>query len=572
MPSDITLSSATRQNLLSLQDTAELLATTQSRLSTQKKVNSALDNPVNYFAAQGLSARSADLLNLMDGIANGVQTVQAANQGITRIQGLIDAAKSAAQQALAVQNTSAGSTATGAVVAAANGKSLLATGSSGTGAAADGTHDYSGANGTAAASIFSVTDGFGNAATVTLDRNRLAQNVKDLSKVTSTEIVSQINQQLSQAGGFAAASLTTDGRLTFTSTMTGTDAALKVATLTGNTVDVGFGANVGTTVTATGIDSTDGSAKASVSGATITALGAASNFDLTSGDASISVQLGNGLTKTINLNKTADASLGVATLKAQDIATAINNQLKSDTGISGKVVATYDNVAGTVSLRTTAAGGDQKITVTSASTSTKDIGFGIGGDTTKARTAAGAGATAANGNNQRAVLAQQFNDLLTQISQTAQDARYQGMNLLYRTGSDPKENTLHLQFNEKDSSFLEIKGVKFDAMGLGITQVTGNFASNEEIKTATSQLTNAASTLRSQASTFGSNLTVVQNRQNFTKHMMNILDKGASDLTRADLNEETANQQALSLRNSLSISALSLANQSQQSILQLLRG
>jgi flagellin-like hook-associated protein FlgL len=566
MPSDITLSSATRQNLLSLQDTAALLATTQNRLSTQKKVNSALDNPVNYFAAQGLSARSADLNMLMDGIGNGIQAIQAANQGITKIQGLVDAAKGFAQQALAVQNTASGSAATGAVVAAATGKSLLG---SGTGAAADGTHDYSGAS---SASSFTLTDGFGSTATVTLDRTRLAQNVRDITKVTSTEILGQINQQLAQAGGFATASLTNDGRLTFTSTAAGSDAKL---TISGggptNSVDIGFGTGAVTTVATTGIDATDGSAKASVTGTAVTALGAASNFDLTSGDASITVQLGNGLSKTINLNKTADSALGVATLKAQDIANAINKQLNADTGISGKIVATYDNTAGTVSLRTTVAGGDQKLTVTSASVSTKDIGFGVAADTNKARTGAGAGATAANGNNQRAAFAQNFNDILNNITMTAQDARYQGMNLLFRSGSDPKENTLHLQFNEKDSSFLDIKGVKFDSAGLGITQASGNFATNDEIKAALSQLTNAASTLRSQASTFGSNLTIVQNRQSFTKNVVNILDTGASDLTRADLNEETANQQALSLRNQFAISALSLANQSQQAILQLLR-
>ena len=566
MPSEITLSAATRQNLLSLQDTASLLATTQSRLSTQKKVNSALDNPVNYFAAQSMTARSADLMSLMDGISNGIQTIQAANQGITRIQGLVDSAKSTAQQALAVQNTASGSAATGAVVAASSGKSLLGPG---TGAAADGTHDYSAAS---AASVFTVTDNFGNATTVSLDRSRLAQSVRDISKVTSTEILTQINQQLNQAGAFATASMTNDGRLTFTSTLTGSDAKL---TISGggatNTVDVGFGTGALTAVAASGIDATDGSAKASVTGAAIGALGTASNFDLTAGDASITVQLGNGLTKTINLNKTADAALGVATLKAQDIAAAINRQLNADTGISGKVIATYDNAAGTVSLRTTASGGDQKLTVTSAAASTKDIGFGTAGDATKARTAAGAGATAANGTNQRAALAQQFNELLNQITMAAQDARFQGANLLYRTGSDPKENTLHMTFNEKDTSYLDIKGVKFDASGLGITQSSGNFATNDEVKTALSQLMNASSTLRSQASTLGSNLTVIQNRQAFTKNMINILDVGANNLTIADLNEETANQNALSLRNSLGISALSLANQAQQGILQLLR-
>ncbi|MGC2776610.1 MAG: hypothetical protein WA418_13365 [Bradyrhizobium sp.] len=566
MPSDITLSAATRQNLLSLQDTAQLLATTQSRLATQKKVNSALDNPVNYFAAQSMTSRSADLMALLDGISNGIQTIQAANQGITRIQGLVDSAKSTAQQALAVQNTASGAAATGAVVAAASGKSLLG---SGTGAAADGTHDFSG---NAAAATFTVADAFGNSTNVTLDRTRLGSSVKDISKVTTTEILTQINQQLNQAGGFASASITNDGRLTLSSTSTGADAKLTVSGGgAGNTVDVGFGTGTITAVSANGIDATDGSSKASVTGATVTALGTASNFDLTGGDASITVQLGNGLAKTINLNKNADPALGVATLKAQDVAAAINRQLNADTGISGKVVASFDNAAGTVSLRTTVSGGDQKLTVTSAASSTKDIGFGTAGDASKARMGAGAGASAANGNNQRAALAQQFNDLLTQITMTAQDVRFQGVNLLYRTGSDPRENTLHLNFNEKDTSYLDIKGVKFDSSGLGVSQATGNFATNDEVKTALNQLMNASSSLRGQASTFGSNLTVIQNRQSLTKNIINILDVGANNLTIADLNEETANQNALSLRNSLGISALSLANQAQQGILQLLR-
>ncbi|MBK5959265.1 hypothetical protein CCR97_13755 [Rhodoplanes elegans] len=561
MPSEITLSAATRQNLLSLQDTASLLATTQSRLSTQKKVNSALDNPVNFFAAQAMTARSSDLLSLLDGISNGIQTIQAANQGITRIQGLVDSAKSTAQQALAIQNSSSGAGATGAVVAAANGKSLLG---SGTAAAADGTHDFS-----ANASVFSVTDAFGNSASVTLDRAKLTPNVKDITKVTSDEIVAQANQQLTAQGRIATASLTNDGRLTFTSTSTGTDAKLTV-TGTSGTIDIGFGTGAFAAVTASGIDSTDGSAKANATGIAVSTL-SGGTFDLTAGDASITVQLGSGLTKTINLNKAADATLGVSTLKASDIAAAINKQLNSDTGISGKVVAVADNGAGTVSLRSTASGGDQKLTVTSAATSTKDIGFGTAGDVSKARSGTGAGSTGANSTGQRSALAQQFNDLLDQISMVAQDARFQGVNLLHRSGADSKENTLHLTFNEKDTSFLDIKGVKFDFIGLGISKITGNFATNDEVKTALSQLTNAASTLRSQASTFGSSLTVVQNRQALTKGIINVLDVGANNLTIADLNEETANQKALELRNSLAISALSLANQAQQGILQLLR-
>src|SRR5215207_7716910 len=98
--SGIVLSSSVRQNLLSLQSTADLLATTQSRLSTGKKVNTALDNPTNYFTAASLDARAGDINNLLDSIGNGVQVLQAANTGITSLQKLVDTAKSIANQVL----------------------------------------------------------------------------------------------------------------------------------------------------------------------------------------------------------------------------------------------------------------------------------------------------------------------------------------------------------------------------------------------------------------------------------------------------------------------------------------
>src|SRR6476646_905852 len=94
------LSASVRQNLLSLQSTADLLSTTQSRLSTGKKVNTALDNPTNYFTAQSLDSRASDISNLLDGIGNGVQVLQAANTGITSLSKLVDSAKSVANQAL----------------------------------------------------------------------------------------------------------------------------------------------------------------------------------------------------------------------------------------------------------------------------------------------------------------------------------------------------------------------------------------------------------------------------------------------------------------------------------------
>src|SRR5437867_12608054 len=123
--SGIVLSASVRQNLLSLQSTADLLATTQNRLSTGKKVNTALDNPTNYFTAQGLDNRANDISNLLDGIGNGVQVLQAANTGLTSLQKLVDTAKSIANQAL---QTSSGYTSKANVTTAApTGAGALAT-------------------------------------------------------------------------------------------------------------------------------------------------------------------------------------------------------------------------------------------------------------------------------------------------------------------------------------------------------------------------------------------------------------------------------------------------------------
>src|ERR1700742_2791841 len=96
----IVLSASVRQNLLSLQSTASLLATTQNALATGNKVNSALDNPTNFFTAQGLNNRASDIGNLLDQIGNGVQVLQAAKTGITSLQGYVSTAQSIAHQVL----------------------------------------------------------------------------------------------------------------------------------------------------------------------------------------------------------------------------------------------------------------------------------------------------------------------------------------------------------------------------------------------------------------------------------------------------------------------------------------
>lgn len=97
--SQISLTSGVRQNLLALQNTAALFTQTSNRLATGKKVNTALDNPNNFFTAQGLEGRASDLSGLLDGLSNAVQTVTAANNGITSIQKLVESAKALTSQA-----------------------------------------------------------------------------------------------------------------------------------------------------------------------------------------------------------------------------------------------------------------------------------------------------------------------------------------------------------------------------------------------------------------------------------------------------------------------------------------
>src|SRR5690554_4215325 len=98
--SDVSLSKAVRSNLLHLQNTSKMMDTTQERLATGLKVNSALDNPTNFFTAASLNARSKDLDLLMDAISNGVQTLQAADKGISAISKLVESAQATARQAL----------------------------------------------------------------------------------------------------------------------------------------------------------------------------------------------------------------------------------------------------------------------------------------------------------------------------------------------------------------------------------------------------------------------------------------------------------------------------------------
>jgi flagellin len=166
----------------------------------------------------------------------------------------------------------------------------------------------------------------------------------------------------------------------------------------------------------------------------------------------------------------------------------------------------------------------------------------------------------------RANLVSQYNNVIQQITTTSQDASFNGINLL--NGDD-----LKLTFNETGKSTLNIKGVTFNASGLGLAPLVSgtDFLDSASANAAIAKITTASNALRTQASTLGSNLSIVQIRQDFSKNLINVLQTGSSNLTLADTNEEAANSQALATRQSIAVSALALANQSQQSVLQLLR-
>ncbi|MGA7807201.1 flagellin, partial [Bradyrhizobium sp.] len=166
----------------------------------------------------------------------------------------------------------------------------------------------------------------------------------------------------------------------------------------------------------------------------------------------------------------------------------------------------------------------------------------------------------------RASLVEQYNNVLAQINTTAQDSSFNGVNLL-------NGDTLKLVFDETGRSTLSIQGVTFNDAGLGLASLTQgtDFLDSNSANKVLASLDTASTTLRSEASALGSNLSIVEIRQDFSKSLINVLQTGASNLTLADTNEEAANSQALSTRQSIAVSALALANQSQSSVLQLLR-
>jgi flagellin-like hook-associated protein FlgL len=173
----------------------------------------------------------------------------------------------------------------------------------------------------------------------------------------------------------------------------------------------------------------------------------------------------------------------------------------------------------------------------------------------------------ATGNtNERSTLAVQFNELLTQINLIANDASFNGSNLLK---ASPDE--LAVAFNDDNSSNLTITGLDSTtaSSGINIAVAANGFGLNANIDAALTQISAALSELRTNAATMGSKNTILGTRLDFTENLVSNLTNGEGKLTLADLNEESAKLLALQTRQQLGINSLALAAQSERSILAL---
>lgn len=427
---DVSLSKTVRQNLLSLKQTADMMATTQNRLATGKKVNSALDNASNFFTAAGLNSRANDLSNLLDGISSAIKTIDAANNGITGITRLVESAQSTARQALSDKSTASYNSLEGNAV-------VDTTGSTGTTAKEQASNQTLSNLGFANGDTFKITTTKGG-----VDK-AFTMDLATVGSKKVSDLVAAIN-----ASGVASAEVTDTGKL-------------------------------------------------KISGAA---------------DEQITIDIAS-----------ADAATGST---RADAATKLG--LTQATGGS----TTVTNTDG-------AAGGDR--------------------DTTKIVLAAGSPSV------NRAKLVSQYNEILTQIDKLADDSNFNGVNLL-KGGT----GVLKIAFNEKTGSAkneMSLDGVDMTKTGLGLTAATT--LDDTEATNKLTELTNALSSLRAGASTFGSKLSIIQTRQDFTKSTINTLKGGADDLVNADTNEEAATLLALQTRQQLSSTALSMSNQQDQAVLRL---
>jgi flagellin len=448
-------------------------------LATGKKVNSALDNPTSFFTASALSARADELSTLLDQMTNGVNTLQAANNGLTSITTTIKSMQATVTQALQDSSWQNGSfSINAAAIGSASLKTLTFSGGAVTGNQTVNLNDTETVTGAAGFAGAGGTLGAGNAGNITIQ----AADINGGNAVTVALVVGDTSltaeAKINAAVGIANFATDNAGQI-------------KLQDAAGNVVTIG-----GTAATLAG----------------------------------------------------AGLAAGTSTATAGPVQSVDNivALINGNASLTGKVKAT--NNAG-------------QLQITNLSTSALTVA-GVTGTSVDGS----AGTTTIGANTVRANLVASFNQLRDQLDKTAADSSFNGTNLL---NGDP----LKLIFNETDSSSLTILSTAATGINnadLGISSATNaQFQSNSQLDSLLTSLNNALTTVSTQASAFGSNLAIVQNRQTFTNAMINTLQSGSDSLTVADTNLEGANMLALQTRQQLSTTALSLANQANQAVLRL---
>lgn len=577
MSNDVALTAALRNNLLSLQKTQSAIDSTQLRLATGRKVNSALDGPQAFFASQALNNRANDLQRLLDSVGQSIQVIKAADNGVTALTTLIEQATSIATSAREATTADAES-------ASVTGDTDIR----------DFEADAAYNNATI---TFTATDADGFDVTITGGAGANNNEVTITTDMTSDEIVKAINDlKDDEENQLFQASLNSSGKLqikslngvSFRAEITaGTDdndsAALaselglgSIAKEVGNGTSVAFSSKASSTLNSSALYKADGETLAQRS-TTLGDLLRDANGDGTVGDnvfsASDADDTGNEVFSiTIGLNGGGATRIDVSEdMTIQGLIDSING----NSVLKNKIEASFNEETGQISLRVT----DPSVKSiemgqsiydddnTAAGTMTSDFGFGLGGAQTLTSTDVGRedddfvesirlGAAA----GELGQYESDFNRVRQQIDQLVADAGYRGTNLL--AGDD-----LLTVFNENRSSSLTTKGVDFSAEGLGITEAS--FGSLADIEDTLNQVRDALASVRNFGTTLANDLTVIQTREEFTTNLINTLTEGSDKLTLADQNEEGAKLLSLQTRQQLGVTSLSLASQSQQSILRL---
>lgn len=612
----VTITGAVRTNLLSLQDISSQQSAVQNKLATGKKVNTALDNATSFFTASAFTSRAASLSSLQDSIATGVQTLQAANNGITAITNLVSQLRSTAQQAL--QSTSAYSSqakiTSATAINGATSADLRGVGTATSANAVSGLTSKVNANVTSGNTVASALTASGVATATTGDiatgktftvndgTNTATVTLSSTNTADAATFVAAINAAATTANANFKAELDSNGKLLLTGTGNGNQltvggtatnltgsGGLNISTsattngVTGSTLSINDGTTNKTFIYDTTAKPTDAlsfssiadlSTKASAQNLKASIVDAGGKLKISALDAAGTLTIG-GTAQGSGAGKLDIASSIASPLAGKSLTFAVGSNFKTvtfgDPAAGNGAIKSLDDLNSSLSSIGLSASLDSSgnlaftTTSTTASQSFTVSGTGAGTGTPFTTTTSSAPVRGGTGADTRDSLVTQYNNLLSQIDTAAKDSNFNGLNLL---GGD----TLSLIFNEKNTSKLDVNGTSANSSGLGLSTVGAtDFNDGNGINSVLSKIDTAKNQLATQASKFGSNLAVVQTRQTFTRATINTLNTGADNLTNADMNEEATNLLSLNTAQSLAQQALSLANQSSQSVLQLLR-